>query len=93
MISGLKKVGPNLRDITLIGIGILVGFTILLGGKAGIDATSSDKFCDQACHAHPEATQTWIKSTHFTTKSGVVTHCIECHPPPRGSGITPKRPA
>jgi formylglycine-generating enzyme required for sulfatase activity len=84
IITGLKKVGPNLRDFSLIGIGILLGFVILLGGKAGIDATSSDKFCDRTCHAHPEATQTWIKSTHFTTKSGVVTHCIECHLPDAG---------
>jgi len=54
------------------------------GGKIGLDATSTDKFCHETCHVHPEATQTWIKSTHFTTKSGVVTHCIECHLPAGG---------
>jgi len=80
MISGLKNVGK----LGLIGIGIVIGFVILLGGKAGVDATSTDKFCDQACHTHPEATQTWIKSTHYTTKSGVVTHCIDCHLPAGG---------
>jgi formylglycine-generating enzyme required for sulfatase activity len=83
MISGLKKVLSR-RSLGFIGIGILLGFTILLGGKAGIDATSSDKFCDRTCHAHPEATQTWIKSTHFTTKSGVVAHCVDCHLPAAG---------
>jgi len=82
MTSGLKNAGK----LGLIGIGIVIGFVILLGGKAGVDATSTDKFCDQACHAHPEATQTWIKSAHFTTKSGVVTHCIDCHLPAGGLG-------
>ncbi|MBI4167290.1 MAG: NapC/NirT family cytochrome c, partial [Acidobacteria bacterium] len=45
-------------------------------GKTGMDATSTDDFCFHTCHVHPEATETWIKSKHFTTKSGVVTHCI-----------------
>lgn len=64
---------------------MLLGVLIMLGGKAGMESTATDKFCDQTCHTHPEATQTWIKSTHFTTKSGVVTHCIECHLPARGA--------
>ena len=83
MIPSLKPVRASL---VLIGAGTLLGIALVLGGKAGVDATSSDKFCDQTCHAHPEATQTWIKSTHYTTKSGVVTHCIDCHLP--GSGFT-----
>ena len=61
-----------------------MGFSILLAGKVSVDVTSSDKFC-QACHVHPDATQTWIKSRHFTTKSGVVTHCIDCHLPSGGA--------
>ena len=67
-----------------MGAGIIIGVLIILSGKAGVDATSSDKFCDQACHAHPDATQTWIRSPHYTTKSGVVTHCIDCHLPGGG---------
>jgi formylglycine-generating enzyme required for sulfatase activity len=85
MISVLKKVAGR-QNVGLIGIGIVLGVAILLAGKAGVDATSSDKFCDRACHAHREATQTWIKSAHFTTKSGLVTHCIECHLPAAGLG-------
>ena len=83
MNSGSKKAAGH-RNAGLVALGIVLGFVILLGGKAGIDATSSDRFCDRTCHAHPEATQTWIKSAHFTTKSGVVTHCIECHLPATG---------
>jgi len=66
-------------------MGVIVGALLVLTGKWGVDATSTDKFCDQACHTHPDATQTWIRSAHFTTKSGVVAHCIDCHLP--GGGI------
>jgi formylglycine-generating enzyme required for sulfatase activity len=73
------------KSSTLIVFGMLLGFTLLLGGRAGVEYTSSDKYCDQACHSHPEATQTWIKSPHFSTKSGVVTHCTDCHLPAGGA--------
>ncbi len=46
-----------------------------------MEATATDDFCFRTCHVHPGATETWIKSKHFTTKSGVVTHCTDCHLP------------
>ena len=79
--KGLRNIGLRYKNLFLVGIGICIGAAILLSGKAGVVATSSDKFCDQACHVHPDATQTWIRSPHYTTKSGVVTHCIDCHLP------------
>ena len=86
MFTGLKNVGVKHKSLLLAGIGACFGFAILLSGKAGMDATSSDRFCDRACHVHPDATQTWIRSPHYTTKSGVVVHCVECHLP--GGGVT-----
>jgi formylglycine-generating enzyme required for sulfatase activity len=74
----------NFRNLTLLGAGIIIGILIMMSGKAGVDATSSDKFCDQSCHAHPDATQTWIRSPHYSNKSGVVVHCIDCHLPAGG---------
>jgi len=86
-MADLKNAGPRGRNLLAVGIGIGmgIGFAILLSGKAGIEATSSDRFCDQACHVHPDATQTWIRSRHYSTKSGVVVHCIECHLPAGGA--------
>ena len=66
---------------------MVLGGLILLGGRAGVEYTSTDKYCDQTCHAHPEATQTWIKSPHFSTKSGVVAHCTDCHLPAGGASF------
>ena len=74
----------HLRNFSVLGAGIVIGALIVLSGKAGVDATSSDQYCNEFCHSHPDATQTWIRSPHYTTKSGVVVHCIDCHLP--GSG-------
>jgi formylglycine-generating enzyme required for sulfatase activity len=70
--------------MVLMGTGIMLGVAGMFGAKAGIDYTSTDTFCDEACHVHPHAKQSWIKSTHYTTQSGVVTHCIDCHLPAGG---------
>jgi sulfatase modifying factor 1 len=84
LTSRFQNVWSKRRNLILLGVGILLGFAILLTGRVGIEVTSTDKFCDQSCHVHPEATQSWIKSTHYTTKSGVVTHCVDCHLPAGG---------
>jgi len=75
------------KPSTLVLGGIIIGALLLLAGKAGVEYTSTDKYCDQTCHAHPEAAQTWIKSPHFSTKSGVVAHCTDCHLPAGGTGF------
>jgi formylglycine-generating enzyme required for sulfatase activity len=78
------KKPQRVRALTLVACGALIAVLVLMSFQFGMEATSTDAFCDKACHVHPEATQTWIKSTHFTTKSGVVTHCVECHLPAGG---------
>jgi formylglycine-generating enzyme required for sulfatase activity/nitrate/TMAO reductase-like tetraheme cytochrome c subunit len=85
MSSNPEKKRARRKAIVLLGTGIVIGVVALLGAKTGVEATGTDKFCDEFCHVHPQATQTWIKSTHYTTKSGVVTHCVDCHLP--GGGL------
>ncbi len=79
------------RNLSLVVAGLIVGALVILSGKAGADATSTDKYCDQSCHSHPDATQTWIRSPHFTNKSGVVTHCVDCHLPGGGLDYYPEK--
>ena len=69
----------------LLGFGLLLGLAVALLGRQTVRYTSTDIFCDQACHSHPHATQSWIQSTHYSNRSGVVTHCTDCHLPPGGA--------
>ncbi|UCD23810.1 MAG: NapC/NirT family cytochrome c, partial [Gemmatimonadota bacterium] len=63
--------------------GVVVGVAALLLVRGGNAVTSTDDFCEM-CHVHPQATTSWRQSTHYTTKSGTIVHCVECHLPPGG---------
>lgn len=76
-----KKLNVGVKTLLLIGVAVGIIF-ILLSHKV-IQYTSTDKFC-QSCHVHPHAEVSWKQSTHFTNKSGVQVHCVECHLPPEG---------
>jgi sulfatase modifying factor 1 len=80
----IKTAIPKRKGLPLFGCGFVGAFLLVFAGHEGVEYTGTDKFCDQACHVHPQATQSWIKSTHYSNKSGVVTHCIECHLPAGG---------
>jgi len=63
--------------------GMGAGILVLLLVQGANTVTSTDNFCE-SCHVHPQATASWIQSTHFATRSGTVVHCVECHLPPGG---------
>ena len=63
--------------------GVGVGILLVLLIRGGNTLTSTDSSCE-ACHTHPQATESWKQSTHYATKSGTVVHCVECHLPPGG---------
>jgi nitrate/TMAO reductase-like tetraheme cytochrome c subunit len=68
----------------VLGGGLLLGLAAALAGHQAVKYTSTDAFCDQACHAHPHAEQFWIQSAHYSNRHGVVAHCTDCHLPPGG---------
>jgi sulfatase modifying factor 1 len=72
------------RTLLILLFGIIFGLAAAYTGHYTVEYTSTDQFCDKTCHSHPQAAQLWIKSTHYTNKSGVVTHCVDCHLPPEG---------
>lgn len=77
----MKKILEILKKPLFLGI--CAGVLLVLLIRTGNSLTSTDRFCE-SCHVHPQATSSWKLSTHFDTKSGTVTHCIECHLPPGG---------
>jgi formylglycine-generating enzyme required for sulfatase activity/nitrate/TMAO reductase-like tetraheme cytochrome c subunit len=91
-LGGIGKaaaaLGRPLRRPFVWGVGTGVVLVVLIRG--GNTLTSSDSFCE-ACHTHPQATSSWIQSTHYATKSGTVVHCVECHLPPGGVGYATEK--
>jgi sulfatase modifying factor 1 len=72
------------RKVWVLGCGLLLGLAAALAGRQTVKYTSTDAFCDQACHAHPHAEQFWIRSAHYSNRHGIVAHCTDCHLPAGG---------
>ena len=70
--------------------GVIAGGLLLVGFNRVVEYTSTDAFCDK-CHLHPHSTTSWKQSVHYSTTSGTVTHCVECHLPPKGEGYLPAK--
>lgn len=71
-------------------IGLVAGVLLFVGFNKAVAVTSTDEFCN-TCHYHPHATTSWKQSVHYNTASGTVTHCVECHLPPKGQGHIPAK--
>ena len=71
--------------LLLLLAGVLTGALLVISGNAAVRYTSTDKFC-AICHVHPQAEQTWKRSTHVSNQRGITVHCVDCHLPPEGQG-------
>ncbi|MCA9734029.1 MAG: SUMF1/EgtB/PvdO family nonheme iron enzyme [Deferribacteres bacterium] len=72
-----------LRRIFKYSFPFLAGILFFPFAKDAVETTSTDAYC-QSCHVHPQAAISWKKGPHFDTRSGTVTHCVDCHLPPEG---------
>ena len=66
-------------------IGVITGVIITLSANKAIEATSTTEFC-MSCHVHPHVFDSWKKSVHYDTPSGIQVQCVDCHLPPKGEG-------
>jgi formylglycine-generating enzyme required for sulfatase activity len=62
--------------------GLLVGFAMFVAAYQVSVYYSSDESCME-CHIHPHAEDSWKLSVHVNNSSGVITHCVDCHLPPK----------
>jgi formylglycine-generating enzyme len=69
--------------ILILGTGIVIGVLMALGGNKVMKHTSTNEYC-QSCHIHPQADESWLKSTHYYNQSGMRVACVDCHLPPKG---------
>ncbi len=80
-----KHKKKNNRSKWLFGLGALcTGAVLALVGNHYFEKSSSNESC-MSCHFHPEATDSWKKSSHVNNTSGTMTECVACHLPPRGT--------
>ncbi|MCF8225455.1 MAG: SUMF1/EgtB/PvdO family nonheme iron enzyme [Bacteroidales bacterium] len=83
------KLFTRIQVWTLL-VGIILGGLLLIGFDEVVEYTSTDEFCDK-CHLHPHSTDSWKQSVHYSTASGTIVHCVECHLPPKGEGYLPAK--
>jgi len=68
-----------------LSIGAFLCLVIIVAINKVSSYTSTDKYC-MSCHVHPWAEESWRLSSHHNNRTGVTTHCVECHLPPQGQG-------
>ncbi|MFC2080064.1 SUMF1/EgtB/PvdO family nonheme iron enzyme [Bacteroidota bacterium] len=83
------KLYHKIQIWTLVS-GVVIGGLLLVGFNKVVESTSEDDFCNK-CHVHPHSTVTWKQSVHYSTASGTIVHCVECHLPPKGEGYLPSK--
>ncbi|MDR0698431.1 MAG: SUMF1/EgtB/PvdO family nonheme iron enzyme [Tannerella sp.] len=77
-----KEKKKNRKKKWIFAAGIITGFTLFVSAYQVSVYYSSDKSCT-ICHVHPHVTDSWKQSIHVNNKSGVTTHCVDCHLPPK----------
>ena len=74
-----KKIGIK-KWIFLAGL--FIGFALFITLYQVSVYFSSNESC-MMCHVHPHVEQSWKRSVHVNSKSGVITNCVDCHLPPK----------
>nr|VFJ62760.1 MAG: trimethylamine-N-oxide reductase (cytochrome c), cytochrome c-type subunit TorC [Candidatus Kentron sp. FW] len=76
----LKNI-PTKSVVTILAIGVLVGFAIVGSFNAFVDYTSSNKFCGATCHEMDTVTKEYMESPFHKNNHGVRVGCADCHVP------------
>lgn len=82
--KGRSQKGFFKKKSTFLLIGIIIGVCIMIGTYQTSVHFSTDESC-MSCHVHPHAEESWRLSKHVNNRSGVKTHCVDCHLPPRSN--------
>ncbi|MCK9344088.1 MAG: SUMF1/EgtB/PvdO family nonheme iron enzyme, partial [Massilibacteroides sp.] len=77
-----KKVSFFKKKKFIFLIGLILGSSLFIGLYQTTIYYSTDESCE-ICHVHPHATESWKLSVHVMNSSGVKTHCVDCHLPPK----------
>ncbi|MBC8006182.1 MAG: SUMF1/EgtB/PvdO family nonheme iron enzyme [Verrucomicrobia bacterium] len=83
----LKRIGEFIRKrlLLILFLSFSIGIVVAILGHKTVEYTSTDEFC-ASCHVHPHVFTSWKLSSHYSNKSGIQVHCVDCHLPPAGEG-------
>ena len=78
---GLTSPSARWSVLSLLLIGIIVGFVAVVGTQVMVHATGTDQFCSTACHSMQWVAKEHQASSHHTNRTGVNAGCHDCHLP------------
>ena len=77
----LRRPSTRWSVLTLLVLGIIVGFAMTAGTQAMVHATGTDQFCSTACHSMQWVAKEHRESVHGVNRTGVAAECHDCHIP------------
>ena len=77
----LRRPSTHWSVLTLVALGVLVGFGMTVGTQVMVEVTGTDKFCGTACHSMQWVAKEHRESVHGVNRTGVRAACHDCHIP------------
>jgi nitrate/TMAO reductase-like tetraheme cytochrome c subunit len=78
---GLRSPSARYSVLTLLVVGVIVGFVATAGTQVMVNVTGTDKFCGTACHSMQWVAKEHKESVHVANRTGVKAGCHDCHIP------------
>ena len=74
---------PSIRwsVLTLVVLGVAIGFVATVGTQVMVAVTGTDAFCGGACHSMQWVAKEHKQSSHGANRTGVGAGCHDCHIP------------
>ncbi|HET9709720.1 MAG TPA: NapC/NirT family cytochrome c [Gemmatimonadales bacterium] len=78
-----RLLSPSARwsVLSLLAIGIVVGFAGTAGTQVAVELTGTNAFCGGACHSMQWVAEEYAGSVHGANRTGVHAGCHDCHIP------------
>ena len=78
---GLATPSARWSVLSLVLLGILIGFLAVVGTQVMVYVTGTDQFCGNACHSMQWVAKEHAQSVHAVNRTGVKAGCHDCHIP------------
>lgn len=78
---GLTSPSARWSVLSLVLVGIVVGFVAVVGTQVMVYVTGTDHFCSTACHSMQWVAKEHQQSVHAVNRTGVKAGCHDCHIP------------